>query len=318
MQYIDVFNGDADGICALHQLRLSQAVDSCLVTGVKRDINLLEKVDAAETDQVMVLDISLDRNHSSLQRILDAGATVTWFDHHFAGDIPQHPGLTAHINTSADVCTSLLVNGHLSGRHYLWAITGAFGDNLHDSARRLAETHGVDIELQNQLAELGMLLNYNGYGARLEDLCFHPADLYRRVAPYENPVDFIAETDIMEILRERYETDIQQAASLEAEYLGPRAAVYLLPDAPWARRIGGVYANMLARANPQRAHALLTRREQGGWLVSVRASLDNPTGADELCRRFPGGGGRKGAAGINELPDDRLTEFIDAFRKQFE
>jgi hypothetical protein len=39
---IDVFNGDADGICALVQLRLAQPVQSKLVTGVKRDIQLLE------------------------------------------------------------------------------------------------------------------------------------------------------------------------------------------------------------------------------------------------------------------------------------
>ncbi len=33
MQYIDVFNGDADGLCALHQLRLKTPVTSTLVTG---------------------------------------------------------------------------------------------------------------------------------------------------------------------------------------------------------------------------------------------------------------------------------------------
>lgn len=38
----DVFNGDADGICALHQLRLARPrPEAQLVTGVKRDIRLL-------------------------------------------------------------------------------------------------------------------------------------------------------------------------------------------------------------------------------------------------------------------------------------
>ena len=41
---IDVFNGDADGICALIQYRLAYPEKSTLVTGVKRDIKLLEKV----------------------------------------------------------------------------------------------------------------------------------------------------------------------------------------------------------------------------------------------------------------------------------
>ena len=39
----------------------------------------------------------------------------------------------------------------------------------------------------------------------------------------------------------------------------------------------------------------------------------NKTGADELCMQFPTGGGRKAAAGINDLPADMLQEFIDSF-----
>ncbi|HZV66950.1 MAG TPA: hypothetical protein VFG03_18780, partial [Telluria sp.] len=40
----DVFNGDADGICALHQLRLAQPAETRLITGVKRDIALLDRL----------------------------------------------------------------------------------------------------------------------------------------------------------------------------------------------------------------------------------------------------------------------------------
>lgn len=43
-KYYDIFNGDADGICALHQLRLAEPREATLVTGVKRDIRLLEQV----------------------------------------------------------------------------------------------------------------------------------------------------------------------------------------------------------------------------------------------------------------------------------
>lgn len=39
----DIFNGDADGIIALLQLRLADPIDSQLITGVKRDIKLVEK-----------------------------------------------------------------------------------------------------------------------------------------------------------------------------------------------------------------------------------------------------------------------------------
>jgi oligoribonuclease NrnB/cAMP/cGMP phosphodiesterase (DHH superfamily) len=114
MTHYDVFNGDADGLCALQQLRLQQPIEGAvLVTGVKRDISLLERIDAAAGDSVTVLDISLDKNREALQGLLEKGVTVEYFDHHFAGEIPAHAGLTPHIDTSPETCTSLLVNDHL-------------------------------------------------------------------------------------------------------------------------------------------------------------------------------------------------------------
>ena len=82
MNHIDVFNGDADGICALIQLRLAMPVEATLVTGVKRDVALLDRVDGGHGDTVTVLDVSLDVNRAALSRLLDAGAHVDYFDHH--------------------------------------------------------------------------------------------------------------------------------------------------------------------------------------------------------------------------------------------
>ena len=62
MHYIDVFNGDADGICALIQLRKTSPQQAQLVTGVKRDINLLKYVEATPEHHISVLDISFDKN----------------------------------------------------------------------------------------------------------------------------------------------------------------------------------------------------------------------------------------------------------------
>src|SRR5690606_2888498 len=107
MAHIDVFNGDADGICSLVQLRNAQPVDSLLVTGVKRDIELLEKVDAVAGDQLTVLDVSMDKNRGGVERALASGASVFYVDHHYAGEIPQHANMTAIINEAADVCTAL-------------------------------------------------------------------------------------------------------------------------------------------------------------------------------------------------------------------
>jgi len=38
--HYDVFNGDADGVCSLVWLRLSNPKNSKLITGVKRDTSL--------------------------------------------------------------------------------------------------------------------------------------------------------------------------------------------------------------------------------------------------------------------------------------
>ena len=110
MACFDVFNGDADGICALHQLRLAQPLDSVLITGVKREIDLLRQVNAVAGDSVTVLDISLHQNREELIRLLDQGVSVRYFDHHFAGDALRHPLFQPHLDTAPEVCTSLLVD----------------------------------------------------------------------------------------------------------------------------------------------------------------------------------------------------------------
>jgi hypothetical protein len=316
MTDFDVFNGDADGICALTQLRNAEPREATLVTGVKRDIKLLEQVEAGPGSRVTALDISMEKNLPALQRVLEAGASVFYCDHHFAGDIPDHPGLQALINTAPDVCTSLLVNKHLEGAYLGWAVVGTFGDNLKDSARRIARPLSLDEARLSQLEDLGTYINYNGYGSRLEDLHFAPADLYRQVSAYADPFDFMADArEQFDRLETGYREDMAAAAALDPEYRDAAASVFILPDEPWARRVSGVYSNDLANADPARAHAVLTEKANGCYLVSVRAPLNNKTGADELCMQFPTGGGRKAAAGINDLPAAMLREFIDALAR---
>lgn len=317
MKSFDVFNGDADGICALHQLRLSEPREAELVTGVKRDIALLRRVATAAGDRVTVLDISLDKNREELVRLLDGGASVFYCDHHFAGEIPVSDRLEALIDTDANVCTSLLVNARLEGAHLPWAVAATFGDNLFDAARAAAAPLGLSEVQLKQLELLGTLINYNGYGVTPEDLHFHPADLYRAIAPYSDPFAFIAESGDYRRLAEGYASDIAQARDLPVAIAEESIAVIRLPDAPWTRRVSGVYGNELARDCPERAHALMTELPDGGFRVSVRAPLTNKTGADELCMQFPTGGGRKAAAGINALPADMFDAFVDAFRGMY-
>jgi len=210
----------------------------------------------------------------------------------------------------------LLVDDHLGGSFALWAVTGAFGDNLDASARRRAEPLGLPEHEVEQLRNLGTYINYNGYGAALEDLHFAPADLFERVRPFASPLEFIAaDADTFGRLESGYRDDMAAAEALRPTQEAASTAVFILPDEGWARRVSGVYSNRLANDTPGRAHAVLTERADGSYLVSVRAPLDNKVGADELCRRFPTGGGRKAAAGINELPADQLDDFIEQFAR---
>lgn len=315
--HYDLFNGDADGLCALVQLRLHQPIGSVLVTGVKRDIQLLRHIRAGQGDRLTVLDISLDSNRTDLQRTLDAGADVEWFDHHYADPIPDHPRLRAHIDTAPVVCTSLLVDRYLDGARRQWAIVGAFGDNLHDSARQLAAEAALSPAEINQLQRLGEALNYNAYGETVADLRYPPDDLFKLLIKAADPFAFISDYPHFEMLRHGFDEDIGTARSLEPLAQTPETALYLLPDQSWARRVSGIFANELAVTHPTRAHAILTHHSAGGYVVSVRAPKTAPTGADELCRQFPNGGGRKAAAGINQLPEGLLEAFVAAFQRRY-
>ena len=315
---IDVFNGDADGICALVQLRLAQPAEATLVTGIKRDIELLAQVSVQPDDHVTVLDISLDKNRQALDRILQEGAEVFYVDHHQASDIPEHPRLKALIDTDANMCTSLLVDEYLQGKYRAWAVTAAFGDNLIERAKQAAQILELSAERLKKLNDLGVCINYNGYGANLADLNFAPDILFRELVPYASPFDFMSDNkEIHEQLLTGYADDMTLALQMKPEYQTESIGVYILPDIAWARRISGVYGNELANRTPGRAHAVLSYTEKGDYQISVRAPLTNKTGADELCSAFPTGGGRKSAAGINHLPLADLSAFITAFEQKY-
>src|SRR5258706_347919 len=204
MRHFDVFNGDADGICSLHQLRLDEPCDSTLVTGMKRDIALLESVPAQAGDVVTVLDVSLDRNRDALRSLLDRGAEVRYFDHHYAGE------------------------------------------------------------------------------------------------------------PVIERLGRERAADMERALATKAMHESACGAVWMLPDAAWARRVSGTFANRLALHEPYRAHAVLTPVANGGYMVSVRAARAGGTSAGEFCRGFEGSG-RVLAGGVDCLEAGRVEAFIASF-----
>jgi hypothetical protein len=316
MQFYDIFNGDADGICALQQLRLDEPRASVLVTGVKRDIQLLERVAAAAGDELTVLDISLKSNAAGLERALEAGARLRYFDHHAAGDIPRHANLRTYIDTAPDTCTSLIVDRYLEGRHRPWAVVAAFGDNLPGPARRAAADLDLEEPAVERLRELGEFINYNAYGETVDDLHYHPADLFETISRYSDPGEFISGEPVFDVLRDALADDLGRASAVAPQKAGSGAALYVLPDAAWSRRIHGFFANQLALRHPKRAHALLVSRT-GGYTVSVRAPTGNPRGADALCLKFETGGGRQAAAGINLLPEADYSRFAAEFARTF-
>ncbi|MEP1230837.1 MAG: DHH family phosphoesterase [Litorimonas sp.] len=314
MTYFDVFNGDADGILSLVQLRRAEPRKAKLVTGRKRDIELLRRVEAEKGDYVTVLDISMRSNMAELNRILETGARVFYVDHHNAGDIPVHPNLNAVIDTSPEICTAMLIDEALDGDYRAWAVTAAFGDNFPKLAHTKAKGHDLPLPA---LKRLGMLINYNGYGASLEDLHFNPAELYGHLAPFDTPMDFLAESpDIHQALDDGYESDYAEATQAKLLDDNSSGTVLCLKDSAASRRISGVYGNQLAQDNPEKAHAVLTR-QAGGFLVSIRAPISRRSGADTLALQFETGGGRTAAAGINHLPETDLPRFIDAFKAAF-
>ena len=318
MSFIDVFNGDADGICALHQLRLnSPRPEALLVTGVKRDIGLLSKLQHVQDCDITVLDISLDRNRAALQKLLAQDNRVLYIDHHFSGELPVSANLETHIDPRPQTCTSIIVDSLLHGSFRPWAIAGAFGDNQDEAALLLADTLALPPSAIDALKETGILLNYNGYGACLDDLFYPPDELYRQVSAYQDPLVFHAESTALKTLRQGYADDMFLAQGFHPVQESDHGRIFLLPNEPWARRVAGVFSNTLARQEPGKAHGLLMPNHDGTLRISVRAPLNNPTCADQLCRRFPTGGGRAAAAGINNLPREQTAEFMQAFMEQF-
>ena len=341
--HFDVFNGDADGIIALLQLYFSQGITAQsltgskgdipkrqLVTGVKRDISLLEQVDIEQAKSVTVLDISMEKNIEALTCLLDRGVDVFYVDHHRTGEIPTSKHLTTLIDTDANTCTSLLVNKQVKGTYVNWAIAAAFGDNMFPSALLLAKEVGLTVLQQEQLKKLGTYINYNGYGQHITDLHFHPAVLFEKLLDYPDPFTLIkAPNSLFHQLEAAYLSDMKNASTAKVIERNKVFDAYLLPNEPWAKRVSGVFGNDLANAQPAKAHVVLTVNNprvstvnssdnaEETYTLSLRAPLNNKQFAGELCANFDTGGGRASAAGINNLPLSSLNDFFELMHKYY-
>jgi hypothetical protein len=314
--YIDVFNGDADGIFSLIQLRKVKPVAKAqhtLVSGVKRDISLLKQISdaAAKHAAITVLDISFDKNDADVARLLNQVDSLFYCDHHQASKLFSHDKLHAVIDTAPTVCTALLVNQYLQQAQPLWAVCAAYGDGMDKPATALAQQLGVSAEQQAQLKQLGELVNYNGYGARETDLHFTPAALYQSLMAYDDPFAVIADdTSAFAVLKAGYDADLSRARACKPLSRSAAVVAVQLDNAPWAARISGSYGNILAAENPAKAVVIASSNADGSLTISLRAPKNNPYGAAAICSKFLTGGGREGAAGVNALSVQDLAQFI--------
>ena len=209
-----------------------------------------------------------------------------------------------------------MVDLYLAGKYRLWAVAAAFGDNLHASAYLLAQSLKLETQQTEKLRELGELINYNSYGETLDDLHISPESLFQALHSFTEPFEFIQSSGELKQLREGFRGDMLKAQQKKALRQSSTGRIFQLPNTPWSRRVSGVFSNQLARESPELAHALLVERTDGKFLVSVRAPLSRPYGADKLCLKFSGGG-RVAAAGINMLAQEDVDRFFAAFEKQF-
>ena len=315
--HYDVFNGDADGLCALQQLRLHKRVkDALLVTGPKREISLLRKIPSVEPTEITVLDVSLRANRSDVERLLQDGHRLTYIDHHNSGPIPEHKNFICYIDSDPAICTAAIVDQMLEGKYRYWAITAAFGDNLFNTAKKLTQKTNLNSYHVGKLQELGELLNYNSYGRKVEDLWFSPAELFRKMQGYQSPLDFYGEAPEFLALREGYAEDLRRAEKAPSIFENLNLRIYQLPDTAWSHRIVGAFSNLKARNHPEQAQVVMVEKPEKTQLVSVRAPKKHPVGADEICLQFEGGG-RPAAAGIDELPTAKFEDFQQALVQRF-
>ena len=321
MADFDLFNGDADGIFSLLQLRQTDPrPDAERITGVKRDIKLFPRIAgrAGAGDRVTALDISMAKNMDGLRQVLSDGAEVLYVDHHQTGDIPDHDKLTVLTDQAKETCTAYLVDQRLNGVKAAWAVCGAYGDNFQGLAERIAADRGLDLPM-GRLRKLGELVNYNAYGTTVEDLHIHPSDLFALLLNYPGPVEFLEdEPAIFTTLSDGFEADWDIAQNARELDVSKAGQVLALPSGAASNRISGLFGNALVDEDPDQAFAVLTELPNGvQYRVSIRAPKERQTGSAALLAQKFGGGGRAAAAGIDDLSKSNLSQFIAEFRTAF-
>ncbi|WP_200151258.1 DHH family phosphoesterase [Francisella philomiragia] len=146
---------------------------------------------------------------------------------------------------------------------------------------------------------------------------YHPADLYYDLIKYETPFDVIADTkSCFYNLKAGFARDNKNLDNLKCEDL-ENLKLVKLPNQPWARRVSGTLGNDLANKYHDKAIIIATTKDNGNYLISLRAPKNKPFGAADICSQFATGGGREAAAGVNDLLKGELDKFVNKVQRYY-
>ena len=118
----------------------------------------------------------------------------------------------------------------MKGVHRSWAIVASFGDNLHSSALKLANSLKLDTKDTEKLREMGELINYNSYGDMKEDLYYSPESLYRAIHTYSDPLEFFHSSAELVKLREGFLNDMELAEAILPEMDCTAGRIFIFPN----------------------------------------------------------------------------------------
>ncbi len=321
------FNGDADGIISMYLFNWYSGREmNEYYTGIKRDVELLRHAKDIESSNLFVFDVSMLSNEKYLKPLIDQDNTIRWYDHHKLPDDENiRNSILYKVSTDPKHCTAMMVEEYFSSSTMIaglrsWVICAAYGDNLHTTVQELNEDMHPSFTQPTLdiYKEVGETLNYNGYGNQESDLTVHPKEVFLDMCKYDNPKTYHAESEIFK----KINTQMKQDASLlesssETVHESEIGSIIILPEGSASIRYSGIYSNLLSMNNKSKAFAIMTVYDENNYKISIRAPQDNPVGACDLALKFPTGGGREKAAGVNQLPCDQVDAFVEEFVKNF-
>lgn len=297
----DVCAGNADALCAVLQWRLHEPKVTHMVSGPLCVTDSLGSFHALPDDDLLVCNVPLEVRQASGLHAQARKARVQYLDCRGRTTGHVQSQLQGPSSSAAMVCTSLLVNHLLGGKYGGWALVGAYGSTVTMGADTQAMRLGCSDSEREYLRRLGESISYNAEVLHPRHIYLEPANLYARLARYEDPLDFLQAEALADDLDGVRQSDLQKALAWRPYWKDAHASVYVLPDVDWASRVARQLKLRLASLDPDRAIAVLSPAEAGGFRVAVQ----------------PGIKVRKSATAkkwlIEHLPQNEVDNFVGAF-----